>query len=314
MAAEQEMRVVYASTLLELAEKDSRIVLLDADLGKSCGTASFRERFPLRAINVGVAEANMVGVAAGLSVTGKIPFAQTFGCFAARRAYDQFFISANYAGLGVKLVGTDPGVTATLNGGTHMPFEDVGLMREIPGLTIVEPSDPVSLQKLLPLLAYQEGCAYLRLHRHKAPVLYTEDEDFQLGRGKLLREGTDITLIASGVIMVNEALEAALALAQSGISAAVIDMHTVKPIDVELIVRAAERTGTILTCENHQIAGGLGSAVAEVLAEAHPTRLRRIGVEDAFGEVGDLEYLKTRYGLTAENICRQAKALVEKAR
>ena len=314
MAAEHEMRVVYASTLLELAEKDSRIVLLDADLGRSSGTAPFRERFPLRAFNVGVAEANMVGVAAGLSVTGKIPFAETFGCFAARRAYDQFFISANYAGLGVKLVGTDPGVAATLNGGTHMPFEDVGLMREIPGLTIVDPSDPVSLQKLLPLLAYQEGCAYLRLHRQKAPLLYTEDEDFQLGRGKQLREGTDVTLIASGVIMVNEALQAALALAQSGISAAVIDMHTIKPIDTELIVRAAERTGAVLTCENHQLAGGLGSAVAEVLAEERPTRMRRIGVEDAFGEVGDLEYLKTRYGLTAENIRRRATALLEKAR
>jgi transketolase len=312
MVAEQEMRVVYASTLLKLAEKDSRIVLLDADLGRSSGTATFRGRFPGRAVNVGVAEANMVGVAAGLSVTGKIPFAETFGCFASRRAYDQFFISANYAGLSVKLVGTDPGITATLNGGTHMTFEDVGLMREIPGLTIVEPSDPVSLRKLLPLLAYQEGCAYLRLHRKPAPLLYEEDETFELGRGKQLREGGDIALIASGVLMVNEALQAAELLAQAGIQAAVIDMHTIKPIDAGLVVRMAERTGAVLTCENHQLSGGLGSAVAEVLAEAQPTLMKRIGVADSFGEVGDLKYLKHRYGLTAENIRRQAAALLKK--
>jgi len=312
--AELEMRDVYASTLLGLAEKDSRIVLLDADLGRSSGTASFRERFPDRAVNVGVAEANMVGVAAGLSVTGKIPFAETFGCFAARRTYDQFFISANYAGLAVKLVGTDPGVTATLNGGTHMTFEDIGLMREIPGLTIVEPADPVSLRKLLPSLAYLKGCVYLRLHRRNAPLLYEADEEFEIGKGKHLRQGKDIALIASGVVMVNEALQAARLLEQSGIQASVIDMHTIKPIDAGLIVHVAQRTDAVLTCENHQTAGGLGSAVTEVLAEAQPTRLRRIGVRDCFGEVGDLDYLKNRYGLTAEHIRSEALSLLEKAR
>ena len=253
----------------------------------------------------------MVGVAAGLSSTGKIPFAATFACFAARRTYDQFFISANYAQLNVKLVGTDPGVTAAYNGGTHMPFEDLGLMRNVPKLIVVEPSDPVSLAALIPLLAYHKGCVYLRLHRRLLPTLHDEGTEFELGKGVVMRDGDDVTLIAIGGVMVGEALKAADALAEDGISAAVIDMHTLKPLDADLVIEYAKKTGAIVTCENHQIFNGLGSAVAEVLAESYPTRMKRVGVQDEFGEVGTIDYLKERFGLTADVIVEKAKALLE---
>lgn len=307
----REMRAVYTETLIGLAEKDRNIVLLEADLMRASGTKPFQERFPERTFNVGVAEANMVSIAAGLSATGKIPFANSFACFAARRTFDQFFISANYARLNVKLVGTDPGITAAYNGGTHMCFEDVGLMRTVPRLVVFEPCDPVSLSRLVAQSAYHQGCTYMRLHRMGAAVLYDEDATITLGRGNVLRDGDDVTLIATGVVMVSEALKAAALLAQDGISAAVIDMHTVKPIDAELVLRYAAKTGAVVTCENHQVCNGLGSAVAEVLAENRPTRMKRVGVEDEFGEVGPLDYLQQRFGMTAENIAQQARALLQ---
>jgi transketolase len=302
-----EMRAVYAQILIELAEKDERIVLLEADLMKASGTTVFKTQFPERTFNMGVAEANMVGVAAGLSAGGKIPFADTFACFAARRTYDQFFISGNYARLNVKLVGTDPGVASEYNGGTHMPFEDIGIMRNIPKLTVFEPSDPVSLKKLIKKSAYHQGCTYMRLHRKPVTVIYSEEEDFELGKGKVLKDGTDITLIASGAIMVAEALKAWEILKEEGISAAVIDMHTIKPIDKELILHYARKTGSVLTCENHQQINGLGSAVAETLAENYPVLLKRIGIQDEFGEVGKIDYLLERYQLTANHIVSVAK-------
>lgn len=308
--SQKEMRAVYAQTLIELAEKDERIVLLEADLMKASGTTCFRDKYPDRAFNVGVAEANMVGIAAGLSAGGKIPFADTFGCFATRRTYDQFFISANYARLRVKLVGTDPGISSTFNGGTHMPFEDMGIMRNIPGLVVFEPSDPVSLKQLVKESAYHQGSTYMRLHRKSVPVIYDENETFELGKGKVLKDGEDITLIACGSIMVNEALKACELLKEKNISAVVIDMHTIKPVDKELVLTYARKTKAVITCENHQIMNGLGSAVAEVLAENHPTLLKRIGVEDEFGEVGTLDYLQQRYRLTASHIVEEAEKLV----
>lgn len=305
------MRAVYAQTLIELAEKDERIVVLEADLMKSSGTLVFKNKFPERTFNVGVAEANMVGVAAGLSAGGKIPFADTFACFAARRAYDQFFISGNYARLNVKLVGTDPGISSEYNGGTHMPFEDIGIMRNIPKLTVFEPGDPVSLKKLVQKAAYHPGCTYMRLFRKPAPVIYPEDEEFELGKGKVLKDGTDLTLIASGVIMLAEALKASEMLKDEGISAAVIDMHTIKPIDKELALAYAKKTGLLVTCENHQIINGLGSAVAEVLSENNPTLLKRIGVEDEFGEVGKMDYLLERFQLSANHIVTKVKNILK---
>lgn len=306
----QEMRAVFTQTLLELAEADARIVLLDADLMRAHGSYAFRDRFPERTFNMGVAEANMVSVAAGLSSTGKIPFAMTFACFAARRAFDQFFISGNYACLNVKLVGSDPGIAALYNGGTHMTFEDLGLMRTIPGLVVFEPSDGVSLRKLSIESARHQGCTYMRLYRKPAADIYPEDEVLQLGKGKVLRDGTDLTLIATGAIMVPEALRAAELLRQQGVSAAVLDMHTVKPLDAPLVLDYARKTGALLTCENHQIINGLGSAVAEVLAEQCPRRLKRVGIQDVFGEVGDLSYLIQHFQLSAEHIAQQAHVLL----
>jgi len=306
-----EMRAVYAQTLIELAEKDERIVVLEADLMKASGTTVFKNRFPERAFNMGVAEANMVGVAAGLSAGGKIPFAATFACFAARRTYDQFFISGNYARLNVKLVGTDPGISSEYNGGTHMPFEDMGIMRNIPKLIVFEPSDPVSLRELVKKSAYHQGCTYMRLHRKPVTVIYPEDEKFELGKGKVLKDGTDVTLIATGVIMVSEALKACEMLKEEGISAAVIDMHTIKPVDTELILHYARKTGGIVTCENHQRVNGLGSAVAETLVENYPILMNRIGVQDEFGEVGKTDYLLERYQLSAGYIVSAAKENIQ---
>lgn len=310
MSEQREMRAVYSETLCQLAEADPCIVLLEADLMRASGTQAFKDRFPERTFNVGVAEANMVGIASGLSTTGKIPFANTFASFAARRTFDQFFLSANYARLNVKLVGTDPGVTAALNGGTHMAFEDSGIMRTIPKLVIFEPSDPVSLRELVKKAAKHQGCTYMRLHRGVSDVLYPENETFELGKGKFLQEGTDVALVAVGAVMVNEALKAARLLQQEGISAAVVDMHTIKPIDRELVLALAERCGAFVTCENHQITNGLGSAVAEVLSEDLPTPLLRVGVKDLFGEVGSVDYLKERFGLTAEAIWSHAKQVM----
>jgi transketolase len=303
----KEMRTVYTDTLIEMGRSDPNIVVLEADLMKATGTGTFGAAYPDRAFNVGVAEANMVGVAAGLSSVGKIPFAATFACFASRRAYDQFFISGNYARLNVKLVGTDPGITAAFNGGTHMPFEDLGLMRNIPGLVIFEPSDPVSLAALLRESARHEGCTYMRLQRKPAAPLYPEGEKFGFGRGKVLKEGADVTICALGAIMVSEALKAAEDLSKEGIGAAVIDILTLKPLDRDLIASWAEKTGAVVTAENHQVIGGLGSAVAEVIAEGAPAVLRRVGIKDEFGEVGTQDYLARRFGLTAAGIASAAR-------
>jgi transketolase len=308
----EDMRTTYTNTLIELAAVDERIVILEADLMYASSTTAFKARFPERTFNIGVAEANMAGVAAGLSSTGKIPFATSFGSFAGRKTYDQFFISANYARLNVKLVGLDPGVTAAYNGGTHMAMEDGGIMRNIPGLTVFEPSDNASLRILLGQCARQYGCAYMRLHRKGHSCIHAADAPLELGKGVVLRDGDDITLIATGFLMVPEAMKAAALLAERGISAAVIDMHTVKPIDRALIAQYALKTGAIVTCENHQVINFLGSAVAEVLAEEQPIPMARIGIQDEFGEVGDLAYLVKRFHLGAADIAETAHSVLKR--
>lgn len=310
--ATKEMRAVYAETLIELAAKDNRIMVVEADLMRASGTMPFRDAYPDRAVDVGVAEANLVGVAAGLAAEGKVPFAATFGCFASRRAFDQFFVSCAYAKLPVKLVGTDPGISAAYNGGTHMPFEDIGIMRTVPGLDIVEPSDPVSLKALVGALAASGKPGYLRLHRKAIEPIYGADETFQLGKGKLLREGSDVLIVALGAILVPAAMAAAAALEAEGIHTAVIDALSAKPIDAELILAWARKTGAVVTAENHQLAGGFGSAVAELLAETGIARLARVGVQESFGEVGTQDYLAKRFGLTAEAIAQKAKILLAK--
>lgn len=310
--ATQEMRSVYVETLIALAERDERIMVCEADLMRAHGTTKFADRFPGRAVDVGVAEANLVGVSAGLSLGGKIPFAATFGCFASRRAFDQFFLSANYARLNVKLVGTDPGVTAAFNGGTHMPFEDVGLMRMVPGLTIFEPADPVSLRALMKQSASMWGCTYMRLPRKSVEPIYEEGEEFTLGKGKLLFDGDDVTIIAMGGLLVGEAIKAHGMLAEEGIDAAVIDMHTVKPLDEELVLHHARKSGAVVTAENHQIAGGLGAAVANCLSCACPTPMRMVGIRDEFGQVGTQAWLQQHYRLTADEIVAQVKDVLNK--
>ncbi len=310
--ATKEMRAVYAETLIELAANDNRIMVVEADLMRASGTMPFRDAYPNRAVDVGVAEANLVGVAAGLAAEGKVPFAATFGCFASRRAFDQFFVSCAYAKLPVKLVGTDPGISAAYNGGTHMPFEDIGIMRTVPGLDIVEPSDPVSLKALVGALAASGKPGYLRLHRKAIEPIYGADETFQLGKGKLLREGSEVLIVALGTILVPAAMAAAKALEAEGIHAAVVDALSAKPIDAELILAWARKTGAVVTAENHQLAGGFGSAVAELLAETGIARLARVGVAECFGEVGTQDYLAKRFGLTAEAIAQKAKILLAK--
>ncbi|MCF7934162.1 MAG: transketolase family protein [Spirochaetia bacterium] len=308
----KDMRDVYAQTLVDLAENDDRICVLEADLMNATGTKVFKQRFPERMFDVGVAEANMVGVASGLSAEGKIPFAASFGTFASRRTFDQFFLSANYAQLNVKLVGTDPGITAQFNGGTHMPFEDIGMMRLVPNLVIIEPSDLVSCEALIRAAAAHQGSMYIRMHRKGSNTIYDENEQFELGKGKVLVDGTDVTLIAAGFVMVPEALKAAEILKKEGISAAVIDMHTIKPLDNELVLAYAKKTGAIVTCENHQVTGGLGGAVAELLTAEYPALLGRIGAQDMFGQVGTQDYLIKAYEMTAEDIAQKAMATISK--
>jgi len=306
----KEMRAAYVDALIELAAKDPRIVLLEADLMSSSGTKAFAKVYPDRLFNAGVAEADMIGIASGLSAQGKLPFATTFGCFASRRCFDQFFLSSNYARLNVKVAGTDPGVTAAFNGGTHMPFEDLALMRVIPKLVIVEPSDPRSCEALTKAAAAYEGCVYLRLQRKPAPFFYPEGEKFEFGKGKVLREGKDAVIVALGCVMVGEALKAADLLKADGIDAAVIDALSVKPLDAELILKYAKATGRVVTAENHQLAGGFGSAVAELLAEnSFGGKFARIGVREEFGEVGTVDFLKERFKLRGEDIAASVKGL-----
>ena len=308
-----EMRQAYCQTLMDIAEKDPRLVILEADLMKSSGTVPFMNRFGARAIDCGIAEANMVGIASGLSVQGFIPFAATFACFAGRRTFDQFFISSNYARLNVKLVGTDPGIAAVYNGGTHMPFEDIGLMRMIPDLVIAEPSDAASVSGLVRAMYEYQGSCYLRLQRKDSPAIYGNDEKFELGRSKVLAEGSDVTLIGLGAVMMQEVLKAAAMLEKDGIHVTVIDALTVKPLDRDLILAKARETKAIVTCENHQVDGGLGMAVTKLLADENvPCRMGYIGIQGRFGQVGNLDYLIHEYNLSASDICARAKTIIEK--
>lgn len=308
-ADELAMRDVYCKTLIDLAQKDKRITVLDADLMKSMGMMPFMKAFPDRTFDVGIQEANMVGVAAGLSATGKIPFAHSFAPFASRRCFDQVFLSCGYARLNVRIIGSDPGITAAFNGGTHMPFEDLGIMRNVPGITILEPVDAVMLKNLVEQTVDQYGVFYIRLLRKNAIKIYEEGSTFEIGKGVELKEGKDVTLFATG-IMVSEALKAAQVLESEGISVKVVNIFTLKPIDKDLIIKCAKETGAIVTVENHSIINGLGSAVSEVLSENLPVPLERIGVKDLFGEVGPQDYLAKRFELTAGDILAKVKKVL----
>ncbi len=311
MFEQQEMRAVYCRTMLELAERDPRIVDVEADLSGAHGMKPFKQQFSDRSFNVGIAEANMVGVAAGLAACGKVPFVHSFATFASRRCFDQIAISVCYAGLGVKIVGSDPGVGAELNGGTHMALEDVGIMRTLPGMTIFEPTDSVQLRKALPVLVEHEGPVYIRLFRRKAESVFGDEYVFRFGKADTLRDGGDVAILASGVCVAN-ALRAADLLAAEGIAARIINIHTVKPLDMDTVLKAAVETRALVTAENHSIIGGLGGAVAECLAEGYPVPLERVGVKDHFGQVGKADYLLKAFGLTPDDIAAAAKRAIKR--
>ena len=303
-------RESYGNALAELGKEHADVVVLDADLAGATKTAVFMKAFPERHIDCGIAEANMMGVAAGLATTGKVPFASTFAMFAAGRAFEQVRNSIGYPHLNVKIGATHAGITVGEDGATHQCNEDLALMRTIPGMTVICPSDDVEARAAV-FSAYEyEGPVYMRFGRAAVPVINDKpDYKFEIGKGVTLREGKDVTIIATGILVAN-CLEAAEKLAADGIDAEVINIHTIKPIDADLIVASAQKTGKVVTAEEHSVIGGLGGAVAEVLAEKAPTKQLRIGINDVFGESGPAAELVKKYGLDADSIYEKVKAFV----
>lgn len=308
---EMEMRAAYAQSVVKLIEAGEPVLVTDADLMRAIGVLPYKEKYPDNIFDCGIAEGNMIGVACGLSAEGFIPFTHSFGTFASRRVMDQVFMSGAYAKMNVKMVGSDPGVCAALNGGTHMALEDVAMMRAVPEMTIVEPTDVVMVEDLIPKIAHTYGMFYIRMCRVKAETIYEAGSEFEIGRAAQLREGGDVTIIAAGREVV-EALRAAELLAREGIEARVLDMFTIKPLDREAVLAAAKETGALVTAENHNVIGGLGSAVAEILVEEYPVPLERIGTRDRFGEVGPAAVLKERFHLTAADIAAAARKAVSR--
>jgi len=305
-----EIRAVFVQKFKDMMMEDPKVVVVDADLAKASGTWSLRAEFPDRALDVGVAEQNMVGVAAGLSSYGYKPFVTTFTPFATRRVCDQIAVSCAYARQNVKIVGTDPGISAELNGGTHMSMEDIGVLRSIPQIVIFEPTDGVQLAKALPVIKDYYGVVYIRLFRKVIDDVFGEDYEFDLFKADTVAEGSDVSIFASG-IMVQESLKAVRMLKEEGINAELINIHTIKPVDKEAIVKSVRKTGCAVSAENHNVIGGLASAVAEVLVAECPVPMLSVGVQDAFGEVGKMPYLKKRYGLNAEDIVEKCKQVIK---
>ena len=300
-------REAYGKALAKLGKENNQVVVLDADLSKSTKTADFQKEFPQRFFNMGIAEQNLIGTAAGLAASGKIPFASTFAMFASGRAFEIIRNSVCYPKLNVKICATHAGITVGEDGASHQALEDLACMRAIPNMVVINPSDAVSTEQAIFAIADYKGPVYVRLGRAGVPVLYDHSSfKFEIGQGVELKPGEDITIIATG-IMVAEALTAREALEKEGIRARIIDMHTIKPIDQEIIIKAAKETGAIVTAEEHNVIGGLGSAVAEVLVENHPVPMKRVGTADTFGESGKPNELMKKYGLTAENIVKVVK-------
>ena len=303
-------RESYGNALVELGKEHDNLVVLDADLAEATKTGMFKKVFPERHIDCGIAEANMIGIAAGLASTGKVPFCSTFAMFAAGRAFEQVRNSVGYPHLNVKIGATHAGISVGEDGASHQCNEDIALMRVIPGMTIINPSDDVEAKAAVKAAYEMEGPVYLRFGRLAVPVINDRpDYKFEIGKGIVLREGSDVTIIATG-LEVNESLEAAKMLEADGISAQVINIHTIKPLDTELVVSAAKKTGKVVTVEEHSVIGGLGGAVAETLAEQCPTKMLRIGVMDTFGESGPAVKLLEKYGLDAAGIYGKVKAFL----
>ncbi len=305
-----EMRKVFALELQEAMKENENIVVINADLAKPNGLGDLGKMYPERVLNVGVAEQNMASIAAGMSSYGFIPFICTFTPFATRRICDQIAISICYAKQNVKIVGSDPGISAEYNGGTHMSFEDIGVLRSIPNIVIVEPADNAEFQSLFPQILDYNGPVYIRMFRKATPDIFSADDRFNLFKAKTIKEGTDVSIFCSG-IMVHEALEANKILEEKGINAEIINIHTIKPIDEEAVISSVKKTGAAVTAENHNIIGGLRSAVSEIVCENFPVPIRSVGVKDTFGEVGKMPYLKEIYNMTANDIVNAAVLALE---
>jgi len=298
----------YAAALLELGEKDPRVVVLDADLAKSTQTEKFKQRFPDRFVDCGVAEQNLMATAAGLAATGKIVFASTFAIFATGRAYDQVRNTIAYSNLNVKICASHGGITVGEDGSSHQALEDIALMRVIPRMKVVVPADFYETREAVKAVAYIEGPAYVRIGRPKVPVLFDDSYRFEFGKALTLRPGRDITILACG-FMVHKALEAAEELASEGIEAEVIDLHTIKPLDREGILESVSRTGKVVTCEEHTVMGGLGGAVAELMSEEMPLPMRMVGIRDSFGTSGKADELVEHFGLGSRHIAEVVRVL-----
>lgn len=307
MAEKIATRASYGKALTELGAENQNIVVMDADLSGSTQTKKFADKFPERFINAGIAECNMMGMAAGLAISGKTVFASTFAMFAAGRAYEIIRNSIGYTHANVKICATHAGLTVGEDGASHQCLEDLALMRAIPGMTVINPADDVSARKLIKAAAEFNGPCYIRLGRASVPVLYGEDQKVEIGKALKLKEGKDAVIIATG-IMVDAAMQAAELLKAEGLEVGVMDMHTIKPIDEEAIVEAA-KTGAIVTVEEHSVMGGLGSAVAEVVCQKAPCKMKIVGVQDTFGESGTPDALLEKYHLTAADIAEAVKSI-----
>lgn len=303
MQDKMEMREVYCATLIDLAKTNKDICIVEADLTNCIKTSAFQKAYPDRFFNVGIAEANMVGICAGLATCGKIPFCSSFATFASRRCFDQAFISVGYSKQKVTIVGTDPGICAELNGGTHMPFEDMALMRTIPNMLCIEPTDATMLAKIMPMIVESADPVYLRLQRKNAETIFNIDDTFDLKKAKVIKDGTDATVIASG-IMVAKAVEASKILAEQGYSVAVLNTFTWKPLDEESVIKYAKSTKAVVVAENHNRINGLFYAVADVLAQNCPTVMESVAVQDEYGQVGKMDFLAETYHLTTQDIVK----------
>ncbi|MDP8216348.1 MAG: transketolase family protein [Candidatus Kaelpia imicola] len=301
----------FGEALLELGKREERIVVLSADLTESVRAGAFKARFPERFFSFGISEQDMISAAAGFALEGKIPFAATFGVFASGRAWDQIRTSIAYMNLNVNIVGSHGGITVGPDGATHQALEEYTLMRVLPNMCVIVPCDFYEAKKATEAAAFYPGPVYLRLTRNRVPFLTSENDDFQIGKARVFREGSDVTIVASGQ-MVHLSLKAADILKEEGISAGVINLHTIKPLDRDTILKAARETGAILTVEEHQIFGGMGSAIAKFISENNPVLIKLLGIRDRFGRSGESDILLEAFGLTSKCIIKEAKELIKK--
>ncbi|WP_285767765.1 transketolase family protein [Peribacillus sp. SI8-4] len=309
MANQEAPRKGFADALIRLGEKHDNLVVLDADCAKSNMTNLYKNRFPDRFFNIGISECDLVGTAAGMAVAGKVPFANAYANFLTGRAFDQMRISVCYSNNNVKIVGHNAGTSAAQEGATHLPLEDISLMRSLPRMTVIVPADAVEMEKAVEAAYYHEGPIYLRVGKLPVPIVTKKEEPFKIGKAIKYREGADITIISTG-IMLDESLKAVAELEKQGVSAELLHIHTIKPIDKEAIIASAAKTKHVITVEEHSIIGGLGSAVAEVLSEHQPAKLRRIGTNDRFGVSGKMDELLDLFELRAHRIVSTANELL----